>query len=173
MRKQLILKEMDRLIFVEKEECSFRKIASNLNIAASTISYQFNNQENLYREFLKYKFKKIVTPESLTSFDNLIFAFGHGMYELFSNVSSDVTFEMADTVIGTIISKNYAIIDGLYKRQYGEVDRVKETAIISHILMAMLFPKNYSQIFNNDLTVRENREKFFSNVIKHELRLEK
>ncbi|WOO87522.1 hypothetical protein RZE82_00860 [Mollicutes bacterium LVI A0039] len=171
MRKELILKEMDRLICTEHEECSFRKLASNLNIAPSTISYQFNNQENLYREFLKYKLKQIITPESLKSFEHLMFSFGNGMYDLFGDVSTNVTFEMVDTIIGTIVLQNYIIIDQVYEADFGEVNRIKETAIISIILMAMLFPNNYSKILDSDLSIKSNREKFISRAIKREVRL--
>lgn len=171
MKKELILREMDRLIFEEKTSVSFRQLASNLNIAPSTISYQFNNQDNLYKEYLKFKLKQLITPESILSFENMMFAFGNQMYDLFRNVSRDVTFEIVDALIGSVVLSNFSILDSLFEKDYGAVDRDKEIAIISNIVMAMIFPKNYSRILNNDLSVYENRNKLIRNIIKREVEL--
>ncbi len=170
MKKELILREMDRLIFEEKTSISFRVLATNLDIAPSTISYQFSNQDNLYKEYLKYKLRQLITPKSIESFENMMFAFGHQLYELFENVSRDVTFDMVDALIGSVVLSNFSILDSLFEKDFGTIDRDKEIAIMSNIIMAMIFPKNFSRILNNDLTVKENREKLIRNIILREVR---
>lgn len=170
MKKELILREMDRIIFEEKTVISFRALAANLDIAPSTISYQFSNQDNLYKEYLKFKLKQLITPQSLESFENMMIAFGHQLYELFQNVSKDVTFEMVDALIGSVVLSNFTILDSLFAKDYQQVDRDKEIAIMSNIIMAMVFSKNYSKILDNDLTVAENRERLIRNIILREVR---
>ncbi len=169
MKRDLILKEMDSLIFDKQEEVNFRIIAQNLNIAPSTISYQFNNQDNLYKEYLKFKLKQFVTPNSLSSFENLMLGAGNQIYEIFTRVSKDVTFDMVDNLIASLFQNNFEIIDMLYARDYGQVERDKELAIISNIIISMAFPKNYSKILDNDLLQRENRERLIRNIIKREV----
>lgn len=169
MRKELILREMDRIIFEEQGLVSFRNIASNLDIAPSTISYQFNNQDNLYKEYLKYKLKQLITPQSIASFENMMLAFGNQLYTLFLNVSHDITFEMVDALIGSVVLSNFSILDSLFAQDYGQANRDKEIAIMSNIIIAMTFPKNYSKILNNDLSIEENRNKLISNIIKREV----
>lgn len=170
MKKELILKEMDRIIFEEKQTISFRTLAANLNIAPSTISYQFSNQDNLYKEYLKFKLKQLITPQSLASFENMMIAFGHQLYELFQSVSKEVTFEMVDALIGSVVLSNFTILDSLFEKDYNYINRDTEIAIISNIIMAMVFSKNYSKILNNDLTVTENRERLIKNIILRELK---
>ncbi len=169
MKKELILREMDRVIFETDGVVSFRSIATNLNIAPSTISYQFNNQDNLYKEYLKYKLKQLITPTAISSFENMMFAFGHQLYTLFQNISGDVTFEMMDALIGSVVLSNFSILDSMFENDYGYTDRSKEIAIMSNIIIAMVFPKNYSKILSNDLTVSENREKLIRNIINREV----
>lgn len=170
MKKELILREMDRIIYEETYPVSFRKIATNLDIAPSTISYQFNNQNNLYKEYLKYKLKQLVSPKAISSFENMMIAFGNQLYELFENVSKDVTFDMVDALIGSVVLSNFVILDSLFKQDYGSVDRDKEIAIMSNIILAMTFPKNYSKILDNDLSKIENREQLIRNIIKREVK---
>lgn len=169
MNKELILKEIDRLIFEEKKDVSFRTIATNLGIAPSTISYQFSNQDTLYKEYLKFKLKQIVTPVSIQSFELFMIAFGNQMYELFACVSKDITFNMVDALIGSVVLSNFSIIDKLFEQDYGQIDRNKETAIISNIIIAMIFPKNYSKILDYNLTEQVSREQFIKNIILREV----
>lgn len=169
MRKELILKEMDRIIFEQNGAVSFRSIATNLKIAPSTISYQFTNQDNLYKEYLKYKLKALITPQSIASFDNMMIALGNQMYMLFANLSREITFDMVDALIGSVVLDNFEILDALFARDYEVVDRNKEIAIMSNIIIAMIFPINYSKILNNDLSEEANRTKLIRNIIKREV----
>lgn len=169
MNKELVLKEMDRIIFEEKTDISFRTIATNLNIAPSSISYQFSNQDNLYKEYLKFKLKQIITPTSIQSFENLMIAFGNFVYELFYNISKDVTFNMFDALLGSVVMSNFSVIDSLFAQDYEAADREKTIAIISNIIIAMSFPKSYSQLLNYDLTEQASRDQLIKNIVKREV----
>lgn len=167
--KKEILHEMDKIIFEEKGKVSFRKIANNLEIAPSTISYQFQNQDNLYKEYLLFKLSKLVSVETLSSFDNLILALGNEIYIIFQATASDITFEMINALLRSLLVSNFEILDLLFASTYGEADRDKELAIISNVIIAMVFPENYALILNNDLTIEANREKLMKNIIKREV----
>lgn len=171
MKKEVILKEMDRLIFEEKSSVSFRKLGSSLNIAPATISYQFHNQDNLYKEYLKYKLKSIISLTAIQSFENLMLALGQLLYELFECLSNDITFDMVDALIGSAAISNFAILDSLFEKDYEEANTEKEIAIVSNIIMAMTFPKNYSKIVNVDLSSASNREKLIKRIINREVKL--
>lgn len=169
MKREVILKEMDKIIYEENGHVTFRTLAANLGIAPATISYQFNNVDNLYKEYLKYKLRSAVSPQSISSFENLMVAFGEELYHLFQNVSKEITFDIMNALIGSVVLSNFSILDSLYKISYGEIDREKEIAIMSNVIIAMSFPVNYSQILKVDLLEAKNRKRLITNIIKREV----
>lgn len=169
MKREIILKEMDKIIYEDKGDVNFRILATNLGIAPSTISYQFNNVDNLYKEYLKYKLRKAIKPQSITSFEALMLAFGEELYHLFQNISQEITINIMNALIGSVVLSNFNILDSLYKISYGEIDREKEIAIMSNIIIAMSFPINYSLILKVDLLEAKNRKRLITNIIKREV----
>lgn len=171
VRKELILKEIDRMIFEDGEKISFRVLANNLNIAPSTISYQFINQDNLYKEYLKFKLLQVITPKAIQSFESLCLAIGEQIYIIFQKIADDISFATMDRLIGTVSLGNIQIIDNLFECDYGRIYRQQEVAIMSSIVMSMAFPTNYENILNINLSEPKLRERFIKNIIADQVRL--
>ncbi len=170
MKRDLILREMDKMIIENNQKISFRNIAANLDIAPSTISYQFQNQDTLYKEYLKYKFKDAIDLQSLESFESLSLTLTHKLYEMFNLLSGELTMNIVEALLDSLMIDYLSILEQLYEMQYKEQNRDNILAITSHVVFAMAFSKNYSKILDNDLSIKENREKFVRNVIAREAR---
>lgn len=169
--KQRILKELDRLLTENEERVSLRTIAGNLKIAPATITYQFNGNETLYLEYLKYKLRPYITPKAISSFEEFVVQLGHGVYDTLEISGKIITSSILDDFINTVIVENLSIIDGLYENTYGEVDRKKIVAILSESYVAMAHPKNISLILDIDLSKKENRDSYIREIIYRETKV--
>ncbi len=161
--RQLILNKCVEILFERHEMLNFRKIAQELDISTSTINYQFKGKDNLYLSVIKHYVQQMISVE--TSFDQFILQASDVMIFMMDHIDDDVKLSFINNIPSILWTDMIDIIESLYIKQYGQVDRQALITIITSVQMLGISYKPLSEYLGINLVERALRHDYITNSI--------
>lgn len=163
MRKQSIINEMDDVIYNQGGKVSFRNIAKGIGISASTISYQFKSQVNLYDDYIAYKYDDLVYNSK--SFTAVMSDLAQELVLLFNHLADEVAYLLAKRIIVYLNEGCNQTVSNLYIEEFPNATNSDKTLIIAGVMNCVMFSDVYQESLDLDFSNKSNCEQLVKLVI--------